>query len=295
MGSVLVTGASGFVGSNLLERLEGDGTSVVPVSRKPVPSRSGAVVTGSFTSEASLREIDHVPIDTVVHLAAEIGGCSEEDGLAVNVAGTRRMMRHFVDRGVRRFVLASSVAAPVGLDRATLPLELPIPDDHPTVATDAYGLSKALMEELAFYFQRQCPELDITMFRIGVVLKPDAEPASSQTLEQARFPFVSLSAISIHDVVEAFRRAITSPPGPGVHRMNLVAPWTRTDRPVPDTLRSLLGSQVDQLDLSHYQRTGHEFDALFTTARLQQVLGFVPRVDPRLAPATGEGQAGASA
>ena len=287
MTSILVTGASGFVGSRLVLALE-PAHNVIALSRSETAG-GHRHVRGSFLSPEVLAECTATPVDTVVHLAAEIGGCSEEDGLSVNVLGTRRLIRHAVDAGVRRFVLASSIAAPIGLSPDTLPSQLPIPDDYPCEAADAYGLSKALMEEVAFYFHRIEPELDITLFRIGVVLKEAAPPASKETLEAIRIPFISLSTIAIDDAVRAFVMAVERPHRPGVHRMNLMAPWSRTPIPVPETLSFLLGDRTRHLDISHYRVPGNEYASLFTTDRALQELGFTAAVDPRTMSANPKG------
>ena len=81
-------------------------------------------------------------------LAAVTGGCLERDGILVNVEGTRCLMRYGMDRGVHKYALASSIAA-VGFQRVQFrPLQLPIPDEHPCLDRDGYGVSKYLMEEV---------------------------------------------------------------------------------------------------------------------------------------------------
>ncbi len=280
MTRVLVTGASGFVGGQVVQTLTDNGIEVVALSRSPVSHADYSVV-GNFMEDDVLAQVDQYQVDSVIHLAAEIGGCSEEAGLLVNVEGTRRLLRHFVDAGVSNFVLASSIAAAIGLDRNLFPSSLPVQDDSPCIANDAYGLSKALMEEVAFYFQRQNPSLNITIFRIGVVLKEDAAPSSVEQVEKALFPFVSLTTIHINDVCQAFLQAVGSTPVPGVRRVNLVAPQIRSPHTVEQTLRMLYPERYHELSLEHYQPTGHENDSLFATERLTKEFGFRAAIDPR--------------
>ena len=280
MTRVLVTGASGYVGSRLVTTLAHAGIEVVALSRTPVTGAHFCVV-GNFLDEDVLAQVDQYSVDSVIHLAAETGGCSEEAGLEVNVNGTRRLLRHFVDTGVNNFVLASSIAAAIGLDRNLFPTSLPVHDDSPSIASDAYGLSKALMEEVAFYFQRQNPELSITLFRIGVVLKEDAAPSSVEQVNNALFPFVSLSTISIHDVCRAFLQALTQTRIPGVQRVNLVAPSLRSPLSVEETVKMLYPERFHELSLEHYRQPGHENDSFFSTKRLEQEFGFTAEIDPR--------------
>ena len=131
----LVTGAGGYIGAALLEELAKQQVPVVGLSRR-ARARPG-MLRCDFTSDNDLHELDGLQIDRVCHLGAVTGGCSEEDGLVVNVLGTQRLMRYLVDRGCRKFVLASSIAA-VGLAASDfVPEAVPIPDAHPCLARDA--------------------------------------------------------------------------------------------------------------------------------------------------------------
>ena len=147
---ILVTGASGFIGQRLVKRLSAN-NSVVCLSRAKLAAEA-VVVKGAFDRFEDLRKLDEFSFDAAVHLAAVTGGCSEEDGLSVNVLGTRRLYRYLLDRGCRQFITASSIAAVGSLHEDFYPLELPMPDQHPCLALDAYGFSKSLVEELSLYF-----------------------------------------------------------------------------------------------------------------------------------------------
>ena len=152
MANILVTGTSGFVGSALARSLVGCGAhNVYCISRKLSGIEGATEVRGAFHSFEDLRAFDDVGMDAVVHLAAVTGGCREEDALLVNVEGTRKLMRYFIDRGCKKFVNASSIAA-VGIQTTAFrPLELPVPDEHPCLDRDGYGFSKYLMEEITKY------------------------------------------------------------------------------------------------------------------------------------------------
>ena len=146
MSSILITGASGFIGRSLAESMAAR-HEVICMSRND-PRLDMPWVRGDFSSLEDLRRLDGKAIDVVVHLAAVTGGCTERDGILVNVEGTRCLMRYLMDRGCRKFVMASSIAA-IGIQSAEFrPLQLPIPDEHPCLDRDGYGLSKYLMEEI---------------------------------------------------------------------------------------------------------------------------------------------------
>ncbi|HXB14851.1 MAG TPA: NAD(P)H-binding protein [Solirubrobacteraceae bacterium] len=111
---LLMTGATGLVGSSLLRRLLGEGTQVRCLVRDP--RRLGTqrvrvqIALGDLTDPPSFRNALR-GVDTVVHLAAAIrdqpGGSIEElDGVA-----TWRMVEAAERQGVERFVFFSALGA----------------------------------------------------------------------------------------------------------------------------------------------------------------------------------------
>jgi nucleoside-diphosphate-sugar epimerase len=112
---VLLTGATGFVGSHAVEAFVVSGWAVRALVRS---SQKAAVlgdlpvelVSGSLEDEESLRAAAQ-GVDVVVHLAALTHARTAEEYAAVNVAGTRRLVEAARRGGVRRFVYLSSLAA----------------------------------------------------------------------------------------------------------------------------------------------------------------------------------------
>jgi NADH dehydrogenase len=111
---LLLTGATGLVGSNLLSRLLADGQQVRCLVRDP--RRLGTqrvrvqIALGDLTDPPSFRNALR-GVDTVVHLAAAIrdqpqGSIEELDGIA-----TWRMVEAAERQGVERFVFFSALGA----------------------------------------------------------------------------------------------------------------------------------------------------------------------------------------
>ena len=272
MSTILVTGASGFIGQALAVSLA-ENHEVICMSRRN-PGLGLPWVRGAFGAFEDLRQLDRYPLEGVVHLAAVTGGCLERDGILVNVEGTRCLMRYLMDRGVRKFVLASSIAA-VGFQSVKFrPLELPIPDEHPCLDRDGYGLSKFLMEEVAKYTQRQDEALDVIALRLASIADDDhlPPPRTVGPLGQSALGGITLMARS--DAVRAFSCAIQAPYKPGMRILNATGPKAWVADPVADILRTWWG---DEVDVSHFEQPGHAFDAVYNVDRIREELGFVAK------------------
>jgi UDP-glucose 4-epimerase len=280
MATVLVTGAGGTIGRRLAPALE-MGHEVIRLTTRD-GGGPGVTVRGSFGSEADLTQLDRYRLDVAVHLAAVGGDASEEAALEVNLVATRRLLRYLVDRGCRRFVVTSSIAAAGCLDPAFVPLQVPIPDDHPCLARDPYGLSKALMEELIRYVHRVAPETDFTVVRLGAVQDEASwSPGDRLVPDGLDLPFLELGHVALGDAIRGLRAAVDAPHRPGVRILNLVAPEATCARPVAEVLRGSARVRASRLDLSWFERPGHERDPVYRIDAIRDALGFVPSVSLR--------------
>lgn len=109
MKTVLITGATGFVGGHIVTRLIERGDSVRAVVRRPAPwlSELGVeVMPGGFGGVGATQLTD---VDGVVHVAASFSGDLDE-ARTVNRDGTQRLARLAVEAGVPRFVHMSTTA-----------------------------------------------------------------------------------------------------------------------------------------------------------------------------------------
>jgi len=148
--NVVVSGATGFIGSHLLPALlrEGHGVKALiepgvdAVRWKGVDSFSADIVSGDGVSRG-------LPgAEAVVHLAARNHVLTEtaRDPLAayrrVNVEGTRNVVRAASLAGARLFVHLSSVKA-MGEESESL-----LDEESPCVPKTPYGISKLESEEV---------------------------------------------------------------------------------------------------------------------------------------------------
>lgn len=148
--SVLVTGANGFVGRALLERLQqqADCRVVAGVRLFPPPPGFESLELGELDGR-SLDPALLAGVDVVVHCAARVHVIREtvDDSLeafrAVNVQGSLALARAAAKAGVRRFIYLSSLKA---LGEVSMP-GAPLGADSPLQPVDDYGRSKAEAEQ----------------------------------------------------------------------------------------------------------------------------------------------------
>jgi nucleoside-diphosphate-sugar epimerase len=109
---VLVTGATGFLGSHILDQLLSAGHQVRALCRSPLQRSGAEIVRGDVTDPGSLAPA-MAGQEAVIHTAAVLTFRSSEAAhqREVNVQGTRNVIEAARAAGVRRFVYTSSVAA----------------------------------------------------------------------------------------------------------------------------------------------------------------------------------------
>jgi uronate dehydrogenase len=157
--TVLITGASGRIGTALRQRLPGLGWQLRCVDRKP---DEGGVAAVDVTEPG---ELDGVlaGVAAIVHLAGLPTEAPWPVIRSANIDGTYQVFEAARRHGVRRIVYASSIHA-VGFTPMDQDRELPA--DVPARPDTLYGLSKVFGEALARYYVDRY-ELQIACLRIG--------------------------------------------------------------------------------------------------------------------------------
>jgi nucleoside-diphosphate-sugar epimerase len=166
--SVLVTGATGFLGRHVLDVLLQQGSSVRVLCRpatRPPPLPDGApsvdVVPGDLLDRRSVeRAVDGC--SEVLHLAAVIPRVNSDLAHmeAVNVEGTGHLLRAAARQGVARVVVASSTGV-YGSERGS------VDEDCSLRGRSPYALSKRAAEEQV---ERWFPEA--VVLRLGLLFGP---------------------------------------------------------------------------------------------------------------------------
>ena len=187
---ILVTGAAGFIGSHLCEKLLAEGKQVIGLDNfdpfyDPDIKRANLVdvmKSGAFTLvEGDIRDskcveeiLSGTGVDMMVHLAAKAGvRPSLEDPLAyqdVNVRGTLVLLEAARKFGVKKFIFGSSSS--VYGNNKKVPFAETDNVDYPI---SPYAATKKA-GELICYTYHQLYEMDITCLRFFTVYGPRQRP-----------------------------------------------------------------------------------------------------------------------
>lgn len=167
---VLVTGASGFLGSHVAERLTKAGHSVRVLVRKTSNRKFLETLPGIELAEGSVEDLARVEeavkgVDAIVHSAGIVKARSKDEYFATNVQGTKNLLEAAKKHcpGLIRFVHVSSLeAAGPSADGA------PVPVSQEAPCTE-YGRSKLLAEKACLAFK---DDLNITILRPTAIYGP---------------------------------------------------------------------------------------------------------------------------
>ncbi len=272
---ILVTGATGKVGSRLAKRLAGRGDHVRALVRD-TGRAADLHAAGIELAKGDLLDVGSLAaavrgVDAVVHCAAFFRGATPEQAHAVNDLGTQHLAEAARRAEVKRFVFTSTglVYGPSG--------GLALAEDAPCAPIDAYPVSKLAAER----FLLGVEGLDVRVLRLPFVYG-DGDPHIAEAVSFMRaFPPAQRMSIGHHvDVAQAVMRVLDarSP----AHRV-----YNVVDDEAPD-LATLFASVGEPPPDGSNPERARAFDSLMDGRRLRDDLGFAPTF-PRLADAMAAG------
>jgi UDP-glucose 4-epimerase len=249
---VVVTGATGNVGTSLVRALAADPavTSIVGLARRRPALHVDKVEW--VTADVSRDDLDgpFAGADAVVHLAWLIQPSHRLDVLeATNVGGSKRVFEAAARSGASALVYASSVGA-----YSPGPKDSRVDERWPTegIGTSFYSRHKAATERMLDRFEAEHPSVRVVRLRPGLIFKRDAASGirrlflgrlfPPELLKPSRIPVVPrterlvFQAVHTDDVAEAYRLAVL---GQARGAFNIAAD------PVldPDELSRILGAR----------------------------------------------------
>ncbi len=195
---VLVTGAAGFIGSHLVDRLLEVGEEVIGVDDLSSGALTNLAEARSAAGKFSFQRADvtstvirdlvkRTEPEIIFHLAAQVdvraSVANPVQDAMVNVIGTVNVLASASEAGVRKVIVASSGGTIYGDPE---PSRLPITEDQffrpESMPVSPYGVSKRVITDYLRYFQID-KGLDYTALALANVYGPRQEPASEVGLE----------------------------------------------------------------------------------------------------------------
>jgi nucleoside-diphosphate-sugar epimerase len=272
---ILVTGATGKVGSRLAKRLAQRGDNVRALVRdaaRATDLREAGVelAVGDLLDEGSLAAAAH-GVDAVVHCAAFFRGATPEQAHAVNDRGTQHLASAARAASVKRFVFTSTGLVYGGKNGALAN------EDAPCTPNAAYPVSKLAAERFLLALEG----IDVRILRLPFVYGDgDAHIAEAAPMMRT-FPPAMRMAIGHHvDVAQAVALLLDAP-SPAHRIYNVV------DDEAPDLATLFASVGAEPPDGSSPERA-RDFDVVPDGRRIREDLGFQPRY-PRLADALAAG------
>ena len=278
---ILVTGGAGYIGSHtvvemltanldllILDNFSNSSPKVVDAIERIVGKRP-LVVDGDIRDKAGLRRIfGEYPIDGVVHFAGlKAVGESVERPLHYygnNVAGSLALFEAMAAAGVFRLVFSSS--ATVYGD----PRSVPIREDFPLQATNPYGRSKLIIEDMA----RDMAQAD-ARWRVALLryFNPVGAHSSGMIGEDPQgipnnlMPFVAQVAVGRRPELSVFGGDYPTPDGTGVRDYIHVVDLARGHLAALNALDRLVGAVPINLG------TGRGYSVLEVVRAFEQASG----------------------
>jgi nucleoside-diphosphate-sugar epimerase len=152
--NILVTGATGFIGKNLVRKLAQDKANRIICLVRPTSDIDElrflgvAFLFGDICDKESLEAIDiDFSVDVLFHCAAYVNDRNVKKLNRVNVIGTENIFRFALEHKIKKTIYLSSVAVVSGNT------QIPLTEGLPYAATNNYGASKIEAEKIAVKYR----------------------------------------------------------------------------------------------------------------------------------------------
>ena len=155
MQKIIVTGASGHLGSHLVPALAEEGFEIVAIDVRPVPKSLDGLCTyhqldvgDRDAVEPLLEGAELIVHSGSIHPWKQYSDAQYFDG---NIKGMWNLYNAAVAAGVKKIVMTSSIAA-VGYGGPETAPDWPLPESYSKTTGDLYSLTKLTQEEIARQF-----------------------------------------------------------------------------------------------------------------------------------------------
>ncbi len=224
---ILLTGASGFVGSALLDKIHLSGKNIRPVVRNisQLPNKKNLCWKEIGAIDSCTNWLDSLNnIEVIIHAAARVHVMNDSslDPLSefrhVNVVGTRNLALQAVEAGVKRFVYLSSIKVNGELTQSNSCFT----SEDSVNPQDPYGISKWEAEQALIQIASDTG-LEVVIIRPPLVYGPNAKGNFASMVKWLRrgvpLPFGSIdnrrSLVGLDNLCDLILRCVDHPAAAG--------------------------------------------------------------------------------
>ena len=165
---ILVTGGSGFIGTNLQKKLKNQGVYIENFDKG-----NGLNIENTKQLESFVKK----KFDVIFHLAGASGSSESnrdpQKSFEINTFATVNLCEQILKYSPKTKLVISSSRLEYGK-----PLYLPVDEKHPTNPTSIYGLSKLASTQMALLYRKN-HNLDVVIFRTSNVYGPHPQRSFS--------------------------------------------------------------------------------------------------------------------
>lgn len=281
--SILVTGASGFLGSRVVARLAAAGRAVTATARGPVSDQLVGVASVRWIERdlaaASLDATELAGIETVIHLAASAIVTADQDEwqfLLANEATTVRLLRACAGR-VKKVIFASSQVVYGDANHTAVTEAFPLDGRN-----SAYACSKINAENWLRWFQKRHGGTYLALRFSGIVSSRAGGGAvdyiidralQNQPVELYSEGAVQRDYVSPEDAIAAVLGALDRDVEPGFAAINVGAGRAVTSL---ELARAICAALESSSEIVLSQRPALQRDFVLDVSKAIDCLGYAP-------------------
>jgi nucleoside-diphosphate-sugar epimerase len=275
---VLITGASGYVASFVIDDLDADHEIVLIGRRPPSAGRRQTATKAPFIQgditlpEDCRRAVEG--IDAIVHIGAN--NWHTPDTFRNNTVGTYNLVEAAREAGIKRFVFASSNCALGHCGRISgpfIPQYFPIDEAHPSQVEENYGLSKWVNEQTLAAFASAYGVESFALRLAWCCAETEYSHLRQNPFDPANHTAGFWAYVDMRDVVQAFRKALHAPAmvKAACVPMYINAADTLAEQPTTELVERFF----PQVASTAVQLTGRA--SCFSWQAAQQAIGYQPQ------------------